>query len=412
VEWFKSLDGRGKRTFWACFGGWALDAMDVQLYALVLPTLTALWGLTKAEAGMLGTVALLFSSLGGAIAGYLADKIGRVRVLQLSILWFSLFTFLSGLTNNFEQMLAARALQGIGFGGEWAAGAVLMAEIIDPKHRGKAVAAVSSGWSVGYGAAAIIFTILFNFLDKEIAWRVLFFLGILPAGLVLVVRRFVQDSAIYTEAKAAGGKSASFFDIFRGGLGGRTVVAWLVCLGVLGGNYTVLTWLPTYLQSERGLSYTNTGIFLLVNIAGSFAGYVLGGYVSDWLGRKGALKLFAILGAGSVVAYLMLGATSQAVLLLGFPLGFCQSAMNAGVGPYLSELFPTRLRATGQGFAYNAGRGVGAFLPAMVGVASATMGLTQAIATAAAAAYGLVFLCTFFLPETRGRVLTEAAETT
>jgi len=179
-----------------------------------------------------------------------------------------------------------------------------------------------------------------------------------------------------------------------------------MCLGVLGGNYTVLTWLPTYLHTERGLSYANTGLFLMVNIAGSFLGYILGGYVSDRVGRINAVRIFAVLGVVSIGSYVLLANSATAILLMGFPLGFAQSAMNAGVGPFLSELFPTRLRATGQGFCYNAGRGVGAALPAMVGVLSANMSLTLAICGAAAIAYALVVIASFLLPETRGVVLT------
>nr|WP_281384453.1 MFS transporter [Novosphingobium flavum] len=383
--------------------------MDVQIYALLLPTIMAVWGLTKAEAGTLGTVALLASSVGGAIAGNLADRIGRVRVLQISILWFSAFTFLSGFAQNYGQLLAARTLQGLGFGGEWAAGAVLIAELIAPKHRGQTIAAVSSGWSVGYGAAAILFAIIFNFVPAETAWRVMFFLGVLPALLILFVRRHVHEPDMYTAARkqAPAGAAPRFAEIFEGRLALRTLTAWLICLGVLGGNYTVLTWLPAFLQSERGLSYSNTGLFLLVNILGSFVGYMVGGGASDRFGRKNALRLFALLGTGSVASYLLFGSSSIAILLLGFPLGFAQSGMNAGVAPLLSELYPTRLRATGQGFCYNAGRGVGALFPMLVGVAAAQMSLTAAISIGAACAYALVVVASLALDDTRERELSD-----
>jgi MFS family permease len=412
VEWYKILDGRQRKAFWACFGGWALDAMDVQIYALLLPTIMAVWGLTRAEAGTLGTAALLASSIGGAIAGNLADRIGRVRILQISILWFSTFTFLSGLAQNFEQLLAARTLQGLGFGGEWAAGAVLMAELIAPKHRGQTIAAVSSGWSVGYGVAAVVFAIVFSFVRPEIAWRLMFFLGILPALLVLFVRRHVREPEMYTSARKAApaGKAPGFSEIFKGKLAVRTFVAWAICLGVLGGNYTVLTWLPAYLQSERGLSYSNTGLFLLVNILGSFIGYLAGGAASDRFGRKNALRLFALLGTVSVASYLLFGSSSIAILLLGFPLGFAQSGMNAGVAPLLSEIYPTRLRATGQGFCYNAGRGLGSFFPMLVGIAAVHMTLTAAISLGAACAYALVVLASLALQETRDRELADIGE--
>jgi MFS family permease len=407
MTWFRDLDRGQKTAFWACFAGWSLDAMDVQIYALVIPAIMAAWRLTKSQAGFAATVALVFSSVGGIVAGWLADRIGRVKVLQISILWFSAFTFVSGLTQTYEQLLIVRSLQGLGFGGEWAAGAVLIAEMVAPKNRGRAVAAVSSGWSVGYGVAAILFTILFQLLGSGLAWRVMFFLGILPAGLVLWLRRAVPDSPVFIQAKADTSRNPPPLSaVFRGRLGLQTLVALLVCLGVLGGNYTVLNWLPTYLQSERHLSVGNTGVYLLVNIAGSFLGYVLGGYVSDGLGRRNALKLFAVVGTLSVFAYVGLGVSPIAVMLLGFPLGFAQSAMNSGLGPFLSELFPTQLRATGQGFCYNTGRGIGACFPALVGLASARIGLAAAISAAAATAYAVVLLCSFLLPETRGRLLT------
>lgn len=409
MGWYREFDARQRKAFWACFGGWSLDAMDVQMYALVLPTIMAAWSLTKGEAGMLGTVALLASALGGAVAGNLADRIGRVKILQISILWFSTFTCLSGFAQNYEQLMVARTLQGIGFGGEWAAGAVLMAELISPKNRGRTIAAVSSGWSVGYGAAAILFAVVFHFLEPAIAWRVMFFLGILPALLILFIRRNVAEPEIFTAARdaAAPGERAKISELFKGKLLPRTVVAWAISLGILGGNFTVLTWLPTYLLTERHLSYSNTGFYLLVNILGSFIGYNVGGMVSDRLGRRNGLRLFAVVGTLSVFSYLLLGASPLAILLLGFPLGFAQSALNAGLAPLLSELYPTRLRATGQGFCYNAGRGIGAFFPALVGIFAGVAGLTFAISVAAACAYALVFVCSFALHETRDAQLSE-----
>lgn len=404
MGWYRDLDAPGRRSFWACFGGWTLDAMDVQIYALAMPTLMLLWGLGKGQAGLLGTAALLASSLGGVVAGQLADRLGRVAVLQISVLWFSAFTFLSGWTQDYTQLLVCRVLQGIGFGGEWAAGAVLIAEIVGPKNRGKAVAAVSSGWAVGYGAAAVLSSVLFSVMPTALAWRVMFWLGILPALLIVYIRRAVVDSDLFLAEK---GPATSLADIFRDGLAGRTIAAWAVCLGVLGGNYTVLTWLPTYLRVERGLTWSNTGLFLLVNIAGSFVGYLLGGHVSDRLGRQRAMRIFAVLGALSVGSYVVLGTSMTTILIMGFPLGFAQSAMNSGVGPFLSELYPTRLRATGQGFCYNAGRGIGAGFPALVGWLSDSTGLTVAICAAAATAYALVFVVSFALPETLGTRLDD-----
>jgi hypothetical protein len=127
LAWFGELNTKERRTMGACFGGWALDAFDVQMYSFVIPTVIALWGLSRGEAGLIGTVTLLISSLGGWFSGTLADRFGRVRMLQITILWYSIFTFLCAFAQNFEQLFVLRALHGLGFGGEWAAGAVLMA---------------------------------------------------------------------------------------------------------------------------------------------------------------------------------------------------------------------------------------------------------------------------------------------
>jgi MFS family permease len=118
-NWYRELTKRERDTFWGCFAGWAVDAMDAQLFSFVLPALIVAWGITTAEAGYLATATLLSAAVGGWGCGYLADRVGRVRVMRFTILWFSLFTFIAAFTQNFEQLLVVRVLQGLGFGGEW-----------------------------------------------------------------------------------------------------------------------------------------------------------------------------------------------------------------------------------------------------------------------------------------------------
>src|SRR5208282_785660 len=168
LDWYRQLGTAERRTFWACFGGWALDALDVQIYSFVIPALIALWHITKTEAGLLATSALVISAFGGWLAGMLADRIGRARLLMITVAWFAFFTFLSGFTQNFEQLLIVRSLQGLGFGGEWAVGAALMGESIRNRFRGRAVGTVQAGWSVGWGISVILSTILFSRLPHEI----------------------------------------------------------------------------------------------------------------------------------------------------------------------------------------------------------------------------------------------------
>lgn len=383
--------------------------MDVQLYSFVIPALISIWGITRGQAGTLATAALLVSALGGWLAGWLADRIGRVRTLQMAILWFAAFTFLSGLAQNFEQLFAARALMGLGFGGEWAAGAVLLGEVVRPEHRGKALGMMQAGWAVGWGAAALLYAFFFSVLAPEYAWRALFLVGIAPALLVFFVRRYVQEPAVYLKTRsqlAASGEQPSAWEIFQPPLLRITVLGGLMGTGAQGGYYAVTTWLPTFLRTERKLSVLDSAGYLAVSIAGAFCGYLTGGYLADRIGRRFTFLVFAV-GAGVVaVSYTMFPFGDAAMLVLGFPLGFFASGVFSAMGPFFTEHFPTRVRGVGQGFAYNIGRATGALFPTLVGMLSAHIPLSQAIGLFAGLAYATMAIAAFLLPETRGKPLT------
>jgi MFS family permease len=403
--WFRQLHAKERATLIATFAGWMLDGMDVMVYSFVLPTLILLWHISKEKAGVLGTSALLLSSLGGWLAGLAADRYGRVRVLQITILWFAVFTFLSGFTNNFTQLLIVRSFQGLGFGGEWAVGSVLIGETIRAEYRGRAVGVVQGGWSIGWGIAAVFYTAFFALMRPELAWRAMFWIGILPALVVVWVRRNVQEPEIFEQHRRSSEASAgTFLKIFSPAMLRTTLLASVVALGAQGGYYAVNTFLPLYLNS-RGLSVTHTGGYLLVVIAGSFAGYMTAAHLSDAIGRKWTLVLFAALSFLSILAYMVLPIGDTATLLLGFPLGFFPSGSFSPMGSFFTELFPTALRGSGQGFAYNLGRGVGALFPILVGYFSAHMKLGSAIAIFAVAAYLTMVLAVLLLPETYGQEL-------
>ena len=407
--WIAELGPRERRAFAACVGGWALDAMDVQLYSFAIPALIATRGITRGQAGVLGTAALLVSAVGGWLAGWFADRFGRVLTLQLAILWFAAFTFLSGLAQNFNQLFAARAVMGLGFGGEWAAGAVLLGEVIRAQHRGKALGVMQAGWAVGWGAAALLYAFFFSVLPAQTAWRALFLVGIVPALLVFWVRRFVEEPPVYLESRArlaAHGDRPSLFEIFRPPLLRVTFLGGLMGTGAQGGYYAITTWLPTFLRSERKLSVLDSAGYLAVSIGGAFCGYLAGGFLADRIGRRLTFLLFAI-GAGAVaVIYTMFSFGNTAMLVLGFPLGFFASGVFSAMGPFFTEHFPTRVRGIGQGFAYNVGRATGALFPTLVGLLSARMPLGEAIGLFAAFAYATMAVAAFLLPETRGKVLS------
>jgi MFS family permease len=403
--WFSQLSQNERRTFWASFGGFGLDGMDILLYSFVIPTLISLWSMSRGDAGLIATVALLVSALGGWIGGIISDRWGRVVTLQVTIAWFSLFTGLSGLTNSFEQLLIVRALQGLGFGAEWAVGAALLGEMVRPEHRGKALGLVQSAWAVGWGAAAIVYTITFYFLPETWAWRALFFIGVLPGLFVVYLRRYVHESEVFERDHSRHPKAGRFTEIFSAPIVFTTVLAALLATGVKGGYYGVMTWLPTYLKEVRHLSVLNTSSYLAVVIVASWLGYVAGAYCSDAFGRRKTFLLFSICCVLTVIAYTFIPISDALMLVLGFPLGFFASGTYSGLGAYFSELFPTRLRGAGMGFAYNFGRAVGATFPALVGFLSSRIPLGTAIGIFTTGAYALVVVAILMLPETRGRVL-------
>jgi MFS family permease len=337
-----------------------------------------------------------------------ADRFGRVKVLQLTIVWFAFFTFLSGFANGFTQLLIFRGLQGLGFGGEWAVGSVLIGETIRSEYRGRAVGTVQGGWAIGWGISALFYTLFFAVLPASLAWRAMFWVGLLPALLAVWIRSHVSESTMFERTLAAKKVESSthFLQIFSPALLKTTVLAALLALGGQGGYYAFTTWLPLYMNA-RGLSVMHTGGYLLVVIAGSFAGYLTAAHLADKIGRKWTLALFAVLSFTTVLLYMVLPISDHVMLLLGFPLGFFPSGAFSPMGAFFSELFPTSLRGSGQGFVYNLGRGAGALFPSLVGYFSAHMPLGKAIAVFSVAAYMLMALSVLLLPETCGKDLPE-----
>lgn len=403
--WLRALGPRGRRAFGGAFGGYALDSYDFFTLPLSMVAIAAYFSLDSGQTGLLTTVTLVVSAIGGALAGILADRIGRVRALMITVITYALFTVLCGFAPNYETLLVFRALQGLGFGGEWAVGAILVAEYATARHRGRTLGAIQSAWAAGWALAVIVYTLVFQFLDADTAWRVMFWTGALPALLVVYVRRNVTDAPEAAERRRTSRDRGSFSAIFRKDLARTTVFAVLLSTGVQGGYYTLATWVPTYLKSERGLTVVGTGGYLAFLISGAFIGYLTGGYLTDVLGRKKNIALFAVLSAGCILAYTNIPSGADGLLLvLGFPLGFCMSAIFSGFGSFLAELYPTAVRGTGQGFTYNTGRAVGAFFPTLVGYLAGSWGVGGALVFGAVG-YGLAVLALLGLPETRGREL-------
>jgi MFS family permease len=417
--WLQHTSLHERRAMLAAYAGYGLDGFDFMAYTFIIPTLIMLWGMSKAEAGYIASAALVTSAIGGWGAGVLADRIGRVRVLQLTVLWFAAFTFLSGFTHSYGQLLFARAMQGFGFGGEWTVGSVLVAETIEARHRGKAAGIVQSSWSVGWAAAALAFWAANVLLAPDLSWRVILWAGILPALLIIYIRRNVSEPEVYRamrsrqmlQAAASAANSANtasgtahFLSIFRPPLLRNTLLATSLATGMLAAYYSVTTWLPTFLETERHLSVTGRTGYLLMLIVGSLAGYLTSAWLADALGRRRNFMLFAACGAVLILLYTHMP-VSGGMLLIGFPLGFFILGIFSGMGACFAELFPSSVRGSGQGFCYSMGRAIGAACPALIGAWSTHVSLGQSIGAITVGAYALVVVSAWALPETRGRVL-------
>ena len=408
-NWYSESTPTERRTFWASFGGWALDALDVQMFGLAIPALIAAFGISRAEAGLLGSVTLFFGAFGGWLGGALGDRFGRVKALQITVATFALATFACAFTTAYWQLVVLKAFQGLGFGAEWACGAVLMAEIIRPEHRGRALGAIQSAWAVGWGAAVLLSALVFSVVPADLGWRILFAVGLLPALLILYVRRNVPEPARPTSRTTPEPFWATMSGIFGRDVLRSTLIGGLFGIGAHGGYAALTTFLPTFLRQERQLSVLGSSAYLGVIIVAFFCGCVASGMLSDRIGRRANVAVFALACVITVLVYIFAPLTNAEMLFLGFPLGFFSAGIPASMAALFSELYPAGVRGTGVGFCYNFGRVVSAAFPVLVGFLADRIGLGPAIGIDAAVAYSLVLVAVLMLPETRGKVLEETA---
>lgn len=401
LAWYKSGTPREKKTFWACYAGWALDSYDMQMFSFLLPTLIGIWGLTKGEAGIVGTSALLSAAVGGWVAGILSDRFGRVRILIFTVCWFTLFGVVAGLSQSFEQLLIARTFQGLGFGGEWAVGVSLMAEVINPKNRGKALGFVQSGFALGWAGAVLIVTGILAYFPAEYAWRVAFWVGVIPASVVIFIRRNVKDSEAFQRSQNSTAEKASLLTVFSPRYVRVSMLSSLLVLGLQAGCYVILVWTPA-LMAERGVVSGSLILTILIMAAGSFAGFCVTAYLSDRIGRRPTLILLSVGSWVVTVSYMFIPFSPLIAHVMGFLVGALAIGMFAALGPFLSEQFPTRVRATCMGFSYNVGKSIGAMAVTGVGLLAAKFGLAQTVGAFCLAAYAIAVFALILLPETKG----------
>jgi MFS family permease len=420
--------------------GWALDAFDAMLYALVLTQLMRDFGMSKTTSGLLGTLTLLASGIGGVAFGFLADRIGRKRGLMLSILTYSICSFASGLATSVLMLAVARFILGLGMGGEWNTGATLVAETWPTELRAKAISVVQSSWALGFAVAALVA----GPVSRYFGWRAVFFVGILPALLTLWIQHSVPESDMWeeqermrsprpkmkfrgrdaatrnaVESQAASDVSgaavesepnaANFSRIFQPPFVQPTFALLLFNFFGMFAWWGLFTWLPPYLSlpvehGGRGLGVIgSTTLLVVLNVFGMFPGYLSFGWVADHLGRRKAFLLYTL--AAALLVPLYAAARSPvALLVLGTATAFFGTGIFSGSGIIGSEIFPTSVRARALGFTYNGARTMSSVAPFVIGRVGQSKGLSWAFYLCAAG-YLLAAVMSTQLPETKGKSL-------
>lgn len=384
--------------------GWMLDAMDVMLYSLVLAYLIHEFGMSTRTAGLLNSLTLGASAIGGFFFGILADRIGRTRALMASILVYSISSAACGLSHSTPQLAIFRFLLGLGMGGEWSCGAALVAETWRAEHRGRALGLMQSAYAIGEAIAAIVVLLVF----PHFGWRAVFFVGVLPALLVFWIYRGVPEPELWLnrakEKRPAVFRKLLQGDVFRNGLLATTMNAF----GMFG-YWGLFTWIPGYLSlpisnGGRGLSLVVGTTFYLALSPGKWLGYASFGFLADAFGRKKPYFFYLLIAAILVPLYAVIR-SPLLLLLLGPLVAFFGTGFFSGYAAIASEIFPGEIRAAGMGLSYNVGRGLSAFAPFAVGAIATRFGFLPGFFLLAGA-FLTAALLALLLPETRGRELT------
>ena len=406
--WWRSVGRREWHALVAGTAGWMLDGMDVMLYAFALGTIREEFGLSAAGAGALASVTLLSSAFGGIGFGMLADRYGRARMLRFAILTYSVFTALTATSQSVGALVLWRTLVGLGLGGEWSAGSVLVAETWPAAHRGKAIGIMQSGWAVGYILAAGLAAAVL----PRWGWRPLFVLGVLPALLAFWIRRRVPEPDAWRPTE--GGVVGAFRglgSIFRPPLLGRTLVATGVATLLLFAYWGLFTWVPSFLaspieQGGAGMGIVRSSAWIVPMQLGALAGYLSFGFLADHFGRRPVFLVFVLSSAVLVPLYGAAAREAVILFLLGPAIGFFGHGYFSVFGAMLAELYPSGIRATAQGLCYNSGRAVSALAPATIGAIADARGLGTALGTTSLF-YVVAGVLILRLPETRGTELQD-----
>jgi MFS family permease len=400
TAWYREITSSQWRALIAATLGWVLDSMDVYLFIIVVPLLLRHFGMSRAMGGLLGSLTLIASAIGGLTFGYIADRFGRTKSMMASILIYSVFTAACGFSQSIFDLAIFRFLLGLGVGGEWSTGAALISETWPQKYRGKAFGIMQSGFALGFVLAGAVAAVVL----PRWGWRGAFFVGILPAFLTLWLRRHVEEPEAWrnarTEVLSGKREVPSLAGLLAPGVRRNVVIASFVSIFAMFAIWGLFSWVPSMLAQPVAVGGAGLGnrsnLFIIVMNLGSFCGYLCFGILADKFSRKSVYLTFLLTAAVAVILYA--STHNPTVLFLAGPVvGFFGAGHMAGFGAVTGELFPVDIRATAQGFTYNIGRGISALAPFAIGRVADSFGFTRAFYVTAAA-YVATALCVMLFP--------------
>jgi len=408
MPWWKEPTGDQWRAWIAAWLGWTLDAFDFTIFLLIMLPIAQEFGVSLTAVTAVFTLTLWMRLLGATAAGWLADRMGRKTPLMISIGWYSVCNLIAGFAPSFWFLFLFRALLGIGMGAEWPAGAALAMEQWPIRSRGFMGGMLQASWGLGTVLSSAAYGLLYDY----IGWRGLLWLGVLPALSIVYVRFFVKEPEVWVENRRLQRTQqrevrAPLFSIFKRGMLANTLTAcwWMGSAFVVG--YSILALFPTYLQKDLGLSSGLVALPVLLQNLVFFLSGLFWGWAADRIGRRWAIVIPALITIPIAPAYLLTGDYTMIVVFFALQGAFGAGGMHVQYPAYLSERFPTEVRATAAGFVYHQGAIFGGLVGPVLAYLAASWQIGFAIPMLIGTTLGCVslILAIAFSPETRGKEL-------
>src|SRR5580700_1851009 len=410
VPWWKEPTKDQWLAYVAAWLGWTLDAFDFTIFLLIMVPIAKEFNVPITEVTVVFTVTLWMRLLGATAAGWMADRMGRKTPLMISIIWYSACNFIAGFSPTFWFLFLFRALLGIGMGAEWPAGAALAMEQWPIRSRGFMSGVLQGSWGLGFMMSSAAYGLLF----ESIGWRGLLWMGVLPALVVLYIRKFVKEPEVWQQNRDKQRQQKQefrlpLFEIFRLRVLPNTLTACLWMGSGFVAYYTIFGLFATHLQKDLHFGPGDVALPLALSNTMLFVSNCIWGWVSDKIGRRWAMIIPAAIGILVTPFYLGFFTTSYSVLVIAFIVqGFFAGAVYGQNPSYLNERFPTEVRATAAGFCYHQGAIWGGLVGPLLAAWAATepLGFAMPMLIVTVVSEVVFILALLWAPETHGKEMT------